>query len=202
MAPQRMDSFRVNNESPEIATAFPAEPFPCPECGQMLAASCRVCVACKVPVDYARVNLKEQATPLDIIDRLPPQSIEPARFSWGIFFTVFLIYFFVAFLSQGLLGFKGSTYAMGGFVLATSLWVFSDARGKGIPKPVGWAIACVLLWMVFFPWYLSRRRTPYAPCPIIECESGPVARAIILFLIVLTIFGAVMMVLSGDFPLR
>jgi hypothetical protein len=192
----------VNFEPPETAPPLPTEPFPCPECGQMLAASCRVCVACKVPVDYARVNIKDQVPLPGTLDRLPEQAVEPARFSWGIFFTVFLIYFFVAFVSQALLGFKGSTYAMGGFVLASSLWVFSDARRKGIPKPAGWAIACALLWMVFFPWYLSRRRTPYAPCPIIEGASGPVARAIILFLIILTLFGAVMMVLSGDFPLK
>ena len=195
-----MDSIEANSEP--TATPLPTEPFPCPECGQMLAASCRVCVACKVPVDYERVNIKGQATLPETLHRLSAQTVEPARFSWGIFFTVFLIYFFVAFLSQALLGFRGSTYAMGGFVLATSLWVFSDARGKGIPKPAGWAIACVLLWIVFFPWYLSRRRTPHLPCPIIEGESGPVARAIILFLILLTLFGVVMMVLSGDFPLR
>ena len=28
---------------------FPTEPFPCPSCGQLLAPSCRVCVACKEP---------------------------------------------------------------------------------------------------------------------------------------------------------
>ncbi|MBI4164410.1 MAG: hypothetical protein HY508_01605 [Acidobacteria bacterium] len=197
-----MDSIKSDSEPAETAKPIPTEPFPCPECGQMLSASCRVCVACKVPVDYARVNLQEKVTLSELPDRLPAQAVVPARFSWGIFFVVFLIYFLMASLSQATLGFRGSTYTMGGFVLASSLWVFRDARAKGIPKPGGWALACVLLWMVFFPWYLSRRRTPYRPCPVIEAESGPIARAIILFLILLTIFGAVMMVLSGDFPLK
>jgi hypothetical protein len=197
-----MDSTRVNTGSPEIIAPFPAEPFACPECGQMLAAACRVCVACKKPVDHARVaslSPEVQAEPLEAPRALP---IEPARFSWGIFFTVLFAYLFLASLSQSLMGFKGSTYTMGGFVLATSLWVFVDAREKGIRKPAGWAIACLLLWLVFFPWYVSRRRTPEAPCPIIEGESGPVARVIILFLILMTLAGAVMMFLSGDFTLK
>src|SRR3972149_10952331 len=105
---------------PQAVGASQTEPSPCPECGQMLAASCRVCVACKIPVDYARVNIKGLATLPNTLDRLSPQTIEPARFSWGIFFTVFLIYFVVASLSQAFLGFRGSTYTMGSFVLATS----------------------------------------------------------------------------------
>jgi len=197
-----MDSTPVNSEPPETATPFPAEPFPCPECGQLLAATCQICVACKMPVDFAKVaNTPAQAIEPPVGPPRAPAP-EPARFSWGIFFGVFVAYFLLASLAQGFLGFKGSTYAMGGFVLATSLWVFVDARGLGIPRPAGWAIACMLLWIVFFPWYLSRRRTPQAPCPAIEGESGPVARTLILVLILLTLIGAVMMISSGDLSLK
>ena len=197
-----MDPNRVNIESPETAATLPAEPFACPECGQMLAAACRVCVACKKPVDLARIASIPPTAQAETFEAPRALPIDPARFSWGIFFTVFFAYLFLASLSQSLMGFKGSTYTMGGFVLATSLWVFVDAREKGIRKPVGWAIACLLLWLVFFPWYVSRRRNPDAPCPMIEGESGPVARVIILFLILMTLVGAVMMISSGDFTLK
>jgi hypothetical protein len=178
------------------------EPFACPECGQMLAANCQVCVACKTPIDFARVA---RTPPPDRVAPSLPHGVlalEPARFSWGIFFGVFVCYLFLASLAQGLLGSKGSAYAMLGFILATSLWVFVDARSKSIPKPAGWALACLLLWMVFFPWYLSRRRTPEAPCPAIEGESGPVTRTILLVLIVMTLLGAILMISSGDLPLK
>ena len=199
---QRLDSNRVNIESSEPVATLPAEPFACPECGQMLGASCQVCVACKKPVDLTRIASIPPAARAEALEVPRAGPLEPARFSWGIFFTVFFAYLFLASLSQTLMGFKGSTYTMGGFVLATSLWVFVDARQKAIPKPVGWAIACLLLWLVFFPWYVSRRRTPDAPCPMIESESGPVARVIILFLILMTLVGAVMMISSGDFTLK
>jgi hypothetical protein len=199
---QKMDFNKVNIESPETATPLPAEPFACPECGQMLAAACRVCVACKKPVDLTRIASTPPAAQEEALELPRSIPLEPARFSWGIFFTVFFAYLFLASLSQSLMGFKASTYTMGGFVLATSLWVFVDAREKRIRKPAGWAIACLLLWLVFFPWYVSRRRTPEAPCPLIEGESGPVARVIILFLILITLVGAVMMISSGDFTLK
>jgi hypothetical protein len=58
---------------------------------------------------------------------------------------------------------------------ASDLWVFEDARKRhqlGTPvvwaggplrleTPVVWLIACLLLWIVFFPLYLfSRRSSP------------------------------------------
>lgn len=56
-------------------------------------------------------------------------------------------------------------------VLATDLWVFEDARrrwlggapvvlGSGpvrIGTPMAWFVACLALWIVFFPLYLLAR---------------------------------------------
>lgn len=168
----------------------------------MLAASCRVCVACKAPVDYSLIGRREEVGPSISINAAASVAPEPARFSWGIFFAVLLIYFSLASLCQAWVGIRTSYYVMGGFVLATSVWVFMDAREKGLPRPAGWALGCVLLWIVIFPWYISRRRTPDAPCPIMEGEAGPVTRAIILFLVIVTIAGVVMMFVTGDFPLQ
>jgi hypothetical protein len=54
-------------------------------------------------------------------------------------------------------------------VLGTSIWVFIDARAIGRHRkkpqgvftmgPVGWCVACLLFWSIFFPAYLWKRRT-------------------------------------------
>jgi cytochrome c oxidase assembly factor CtaG len=57
-------------------------------------------------------------------------------------------------------------------VLATDLWVYADAtanRERGTPvvfsfgnlklgTPTAWFLACLLLWIVFFPAYIATRR--------------------------------------------
>ena len=52
-------------------------------------------------------------------------------------------------------------------IVATSIWVFVDAKGigarKGLQKgffdlgPFGWFATCLLLWIVGFPVYLAKR---------------------------------------------
>jgi hypothetical protein len=51
--------------------------------------------------------------------------------------------------------------------IATSLWVFFDARSIGVRKgqlsglanrgPVGWLFSCLFLWILAFPMYLAKR---------------------------------------------
>ena len=40
----------------------------------------------------------------------------------------------------------------------SALWVLKDAKEKGARNPGGWVIAVSLLWFVFFPLYLFKRR--------------------------------------------
>jgi len=52
-------------------------------------------------------------------------------------------------------------------VVATSIWVLIDAQTIGVKKgqiegmgnmgPWSWTIACLLLWIVCFPFYLAKR---------------------------------------------
>ena len=52
-------------------------------------------------------------------------------------------------------------------VIGTSIWVFFDATTIGVKKgqvsgvadmsPIGWLLACLLLWIIAFPLYLSKR---------------------------------------------
>lgn len=192
-----MDSIDLNKLEDSPTGEVPAEPFPCPVCGQMLAATCRICVACKTPVDVTQVRKAEFAPPL-APDELPvPRATEPARFSWRIFFLWLLIYLAAAILTTRCLGENGSKYAMGGFVLLSSMWVFFDAQRKGVPKPLRWVLGSLLLWIVVFPWYVARRRTPHAPCPFIEAEAGPVARVLFFVLMVFFLIGALLIIFQG-----
>ena len=52
-------------------------------------------------------------------------------------------------------------------VIITSLWVLIDAKAIGVKKgqitgmgnlgPWGWFFACLLLWIVSFPFYIAKR---------------------------------------------
>lgn len=54
-----------------------------------------------------------------------------------------------------------------GFVIGSSIWVFFDARSIGVRPgltrglldmpPWGWALGCLLLWIIVFPLYLIKR---------------------------------------------
>jgi hypothetical protein len=60
---------------------------------------------------------------------------------------------------------------MGGFiwivVIATSIWVLMDAKAIGVKKgqiqgvsnqgPWGWFFVCLLVWIIGFPLYLTKR---------------------------------------------
>jgi 4-amino-4-deoxy-L-arabinose transferase-like glycosyltransferase len=40
-------------------------------------------------------------------------------------------------------------------VLGTSIWVLFDAPRHALSR--SWAVGCILLWIVAFPWYLATR---------------------------------------------
>jgi hypothetical protein len=186
--------------APQASPGFPEEAFPCPYCGQMLAPSCRVCVACKKPIDPNHIVRHEapHAEPQALPGPEPPSASVPrAKFSWGIFFAVLGIWFLIAALSQLTLGYEKGQFVLAGIVLFSSLWVFGDAQKKGIPKPFRWGFGCLLVWVVFFPWYLSRRRTPTAPGPFIEGEAGPTTRILLVILVALFLLGAMLTILKG-----
>jgi len=165
----------------------------------MLGAACRICVACKRPVDPTQIARPE--TPATVAE---PRAIPPpgarVRFPWSSFLFVLGIWLFVASVAVRFLGPVNSPLATGGLVVLSSFWVLYDARARGVPKPLRWGIGCLLLWIVFFPWYLSRRRTPEASCPFIEAERGPLLRFLLITLLAFFLLSVVLAVLKGPPP--
>lgn len=163
----------------------PAEPFPCPACGQLLAPSCRVCVACKHVIDPAEIPKPRvlQGVPLP-----PPRELEPARFSWRIFMIVLTVWVVSATLVQHYMDPLKGEMALGGAQILCSFWVLYDAMGKRLPKPHRWGIGTLFLWLLIFPWYLARRQQPQRPCPFVEGPVGPASRAALFVLMAVLLF--------------
>jgi hypothetical protein len=181
----------------DIQTGNLAEPFACPKCSQMLAPTCRVCVACGEPIDFEEVCKSQSALPAQLGPERQPPPARRAQFSWSIFFALLAATIVFMPIAVRLIGFETSEGIFIGFTFVCAGWVFYDARNKGIPRPWRWSIMTLCFWLVFFSWYVSRRRTPQWPCAVIEAQASILFRVlfwfvlILLFLMVLTLIAAV-----------
>ncbi|MGH9352571.1 MAG: hypothetical protein ACRD2G_10480 [Terriglobia bacterium] len=161
-----------------------AEPFACPSCGQMLGPGCTVCAACREPVDFAKVRAAASA-PITVMPPSPPGS-QPAKppvgqsqFSWPIFFVSVLAYLAVVGAAASVLTITNFRYFLAGLLVACTAWVLYDAHARRIPHPLRWGLGAFFIWVVVFPWYLSRRRTPEVPCPIMEAQGRSFALTVV-----------------------
>lgn len=175
----------AGDEGAASLAVFPAEPFACPSCGQLLGPACRVCVACKEPIDPARIKAQPPvnvAAPSEF--KPPPRTVVPSvPFPWGLFFLVLGFTWLAAGATLHFLGPKEFQIVFGLAQLLLSAWIFYDARERRIPKPWRWAISALVVWVVIFPWYLARRRTRDAACPFMEAETSPFFRTLVVFLL-------------------
>ncbi len=189
------------------------EPFACPHCGQMLAPTCRVCVVCREPIDPAQIRRAPApvspeaparapaggpAQPLPGSAAKPPlPTVPPVRYPWRMLLLVLGLTWLGAAAALMLLGLEQARFLVTGVQILSSLWVFFDARQKRLPKPFHWGLGTLFLWIVFFPWYLVRRKRPEAPCPFVEREPSPLARVILLVLALFFLIALVAALLHG-----
>jgi hypothetical protein len=163
---------------------FPTEPFPCPACGQLLAPSCRVCVACQHAIDPTEIR---KPGVLPAVGKPAGRELEPVRFSWRTFLIVFGIWVVGATLVQLRMAPLKAQLVLGGVQILCSLWVVFDALEKRLPRPLRWGMGTLLLWPIIFPWYLARRSRPRQPCPFIEARAKPITLAV-LFIVLAVLF--------------
>lgn len=180
--PQNLAGERT--ETPAPAAEFPTEPFPCPACGQLLAASCRVCVACRHVIDPAEILVPQQAAPEPVAAPEKPVKRPSVRYPWGIFFAVLGVSFLLTEAFIQLWGIEKAQLAMGGIQALAGIWVFLDALRRRIPRPLRWGVGSMLLPVIIFPWYLARRKLPDATCRFVEAETGPVTRFLLFALFI------------------
>jgi len=189
-------SEQIRNEPVAAELSFPTEPFACPYCGQMLGPGCRVCAACKAPIDPARINAPAPVVEPVAVERAPAPP-ERVRFPWTLFLILLLARFIVAATVNEILGLTRTFLILGSLELLCGAWVFYDANRRRVPKPLRWGLGSALLWVVFFPWYLARRKTPRAVCPFVEAEASPVARVLLFALMVFFLLSILMGIFKG-----
>lgn len=182
------------------ASELPTEPFPCPACGQMLAASCRVCVACRHAIDPAEIARPPVAAVLAAPARVEEAKPGPVRFPWPLFFVVLGISFFLAQIFLELWGAQKAQLAMAGVQTLAGIWVFFDALWQRIPRPLRWGVGSMLLPVIVFPWYLARRRLPQSPCPFVEADVRPLTRFLLFALIVFVLLSVIFYFVQGPAP--
>jgi len=180
------------------ATDLVGEPFPCPACGQMLAASCRRCVACGHIIDPAELARLAAPRAAAAYASRPEQAPSmPVRYPWSLFFAVLGISFLLAMVLERFLGEQKAQLAMGGIQTLAGIWVYFDALGRGIPRPLRWGAGTILLPIFIFPWYLGRRSQPQSPVPFVESEAGRFSRFLLLTLMVFFLLGAIVYEVQG-----
>jgi hypothetical protein len=165
---------------------FPAGPFACPACGQLLAPSCRVCVACKHKIDAAEIRSEKPAV---AVGGAPSRTLAPVRFPWRLFLLFFWALMVGGIVSELLIGPPKTQLVVGAVPLLSAIWVLFDAYAKGVPKPLRWGLAMLFpTWLIILPWYLARRRRPEAPCPFVEAQVSPRTRAVLFILLAVLVY--------------
>ena len=159
--------------SPLQGTALLTEPFACPACGQMLAPTCRVCVACKQPIDPREIMAASAAHAQEDLPRTPsaPASVP---FPWTLFFVLLAVRIAAGGFGERRFGLIKVELVLAGLEMLCAIWVFYDASRSGLARPLRWALGSLLLWPIVFPWYLARRRSPQARCPFVEGAALPI----------------------------
>lgn len=187
-------------DSPASVAEFPNEPFPCPACGQLLAPSCRVCVACKHPINPAEIARQQEGVLPAAHARGTEPPSQPVRYPWRTFFAVIGISFLFALIFEGLWGEQKAQLAMGGVQTLAGVWVFFDALRQRIPRPLRWGVGSMLLPVVIFPWYLARREKPQSSVPFVEAEVGPVTRFLLFALLIFILASLIFYIVKGPPP--
>lgn len=173
------------------------EPFACPHCGQMLAPTCRVCVACGEPIEPLEIIRARRGVDGQAGAETQRSAVRRTQFSWAIFFATVAAAMVVMSIAIRLLGVETSKLAFIGFTLMCAGWIFYDARSKGIPQAWRWSIMTVFFWIIFFPWYVSRRKTPRLPCPAMEEQTSTLFRVLLWFVVILLFLSVIAAVVKS-----
>lgn len=191
---ESIDSYPdASTNPPESATtAAIAEPFECPNCGQMLGPGSTVCAACRQTVDFTKVRAAAAepppVAPVSAQVEKPPIPFAggKSQFSLPIFVAFVLAYLLILGAERSFLTATQAFYFQLGLLVGCTAWVIYDAHIRRVPHPLRWGLGTLFIWLVVFPWYISRRRTPEVPCPIMDAQSRFFVRTV-LFVFVLCV---------------
>ena len=187
-------------DSAASVAEFPSEPFLCPACGQLLGPSCRVCVACKHPINPAEIALTPAVAVVAAHAPSTQAKREAVRYPWRILIAVMGIGMILGLISLALLGDEKGLLVIQAIPVFVGVWVFYDAYQRRLPRPFRWGIGTMMLLAIIFPWYLARRSKPEAVVPFVEAEVGPVTRILLIALLIFFLIGLVFNIVQGPQP--
>jgi p-aminobenzoyl-glutamate transporter AbgT len=141
-----------------------------------------------------------KSIPIELPRELPraARSSERVYFPWTLFFALFAVRILVI---GGIVVVRHWDFSKIALLentvdLITAGLVFYDASRKHISKALRWALGTLFLWVVFFPWYLARRRELQKACPLVEAEASPLMRGLVFLLFLYFILGALIVIMQ------
>ena len=168
----------------------------------MLDANCRVCVACRMPVEPpAEPPAEPPRHGEESISSLPSAEEEPSLstvpFPWGLFVLFALANLGIGHIFEVFEG--GARIVINfGFYGVMALWVHTDADRKNLPNPVRWACGTFFLGGLVFPWYLARRMHPDKICPFVEGNLKNFVRVLVYVNLFVILFIGLIISLAVD----
>ncbi|MEI7999020.1 MAG: zinc-ribbon domain-containing protein [Candidatus Omnitrophota bacterium] len=120
----------------------------CPSCAEEIQDEAKKCRHCGDVFGQSPKDFSSNSSVKDL-------GVNPWVISIGLFLVALLLaYWFGA-------------IAMWGMIIASSIWVFMDAKKIGVKKgqitgianldPGTWLVVCLFLWVIAFPMYLIKR---------------------------------------------
>ena len=137
----------------------------CTACGNELAQGGAFCSSCGRPVhETARVDTSHANTQVSPPPYQPQPTLGYPQQPGGsvgqtdvVRTRNYWITFVVLAVLVLLLGADGTLAVLIGVITAT-VWVYRDARSRGMEGAAGWAVGVFLLFIVVFPLYFFKRR--------------------------------------------
>jgi hypothetical protein len=126
--------------------------------------------------------------------------LESVRYPWRIFIVVLGIGIILGQIFLALLGEQKGLLVFQAVPILVGLWVFFDALRQRVPKPLRWAVGSMLFLIVFFPWYLARRKKPRSQVRFVEAEAGPVTRFLLFALLIFFLVSLIFYIVKGPPP--
>lgn len=137
----------------------------CRNCGHELRSNDRFCTGCGSPVQQtAQLPTPEANVPVpppshqQQSESYPQQASSSDRGAGRVRTSYYWIAFVVLTILVLMAGDNGTAAGFIGVVIST-VWVYRDAKSRGMDSAMLWALGIFLLWIVFFPLYFFKRKS-------------------------------------------
>lgn len=136
----------------------------CRDCGHELSSNDRFCTGCGSPVKQTahlptpEANVTVPPPSHQRSEPYPQQASSSDRGLGRVRTSYYWIAFVVLTILVLMIGDNGTVAGFIGVAIST-VWVYRDAKSRGMDSARLWALGIFLLWIVFFPLYFFKRKS-------------------------------------------